>query len=58
MSVLSLTVGVSIGIATVGDPLAAPDMDALMEAADRALYQAKAAGKNRYAISGSVGVQA
>lgn len=54
VSVLSLTVGVSIGVATVGDPSAALDADALLEAADQALYQAKAAGKNRYAIYGGV----
>ncbi len=54
ISVLSLTIGVSIGIATVDDPALVTDAENLMEAADQALYQAKAAGKNRYAIFGKL----
>lgn len=40
---------VSIGVAAV--PPCAPDADALMAAADSALYEAKRAGKNRVAVS-------
>jgi diguanylate cyclase (GGDEF)-like protein len=45
-----LSVTVSVGLATAPDP-AIPSGGALLEAADRALYDAKAAGRDRVAVS-------
>jgi diguanylate cyclase (GGDEF)-like protein/hemerythrin-like metal-binding protein/PAS domain S-box-containing protein len=45
----SCDIGVSIGVAFYPDN--ALEMDSLSSAADQAMYQAKAAGKNRYAFS-------
>jgi diguanylate cyclase (GGDEF)-like protein len=43
---LSLTVTISVGVATTRDPKQ-EDMEALLSAADEALYRAKAGGRNR-----------
>jgi two-component system, cell cycle response regulator len=45
-----LSVTVSIGLATFGDD--ASDKDALIQSADKALYQAKVLGKNRVCLFG------
>ncbi len=54
LSGLPLSIGVSIGIATAHTPFAALDTEGLMKMADQALYRAKAAGKNCYALSAGV----
>ncbi len=46
-------VTVSIGVATYPDH--GKTVDALLEAADKAMYEAKSAGKNRVAIAGETG---
>jgi diguanylate cyclase (GGDEF)-like protein len=46
-------VTVSIGIASYPDHAAS--VDALLDVADKALYRAKAAGKNRVVVAGSSG---
>ena len=43
---LSVTVTISVGVATTLDP-SRQSMEALLAAADKALYRAKAAGRNR-----------
>jgi two-component system cell cycle response regulator len=46
-----VTCSVGVAVATTG---AEPDRDALLAAADRAMYQAKGAGRNRVVMAGSV----
>ena len=46
---LELQVGASIGVANAGHPIAA---DALMARADRALYEAKASGRDTFRVAG------
>ena len=45
-----LTVTVSIGVATHGDGVSFDSADQLLCSADQALYEAKQAGKNRFAV--------
>ncbi|MGZ8776233.1 MAG: hypothetical protein ACXWZ5_09915 [Mycobacterium sp.] len=46
----------SVGVATIGTPELALDDDAWFRRADEALYQAKAAGRNRTAVWGTPSV--
>lgn len=47
-----IVIGASIGIATAPNEDAAHDPDALVDAADRALYEAKASGRGRWQLAG------
>lgn len=49
-SAVSQDVTISVGVAT-GRPTVGADLDALIDASDRALYAAKLSGKNRVAIA-------
>jgi diguanylate cyclase (GGDEF)-like protein/PAS domain S-box-containing protein len=46
-----ITIGASIGIATAPNASAEADPDGLVDAADRALYQAKAGGRGRWHLA-------
>lgn len=48
---MSIPVSASIGVSQTPPGQAQPSMDALIEAADRALYRAKAAGRNRVSFA-------
>ena len=48
----TLRVTASFGVATLGSPTSVEDGDRLLKAADEALYEAKASGRNRVVISG------
>ena len=52
MSSASDTVTVSLGVATILPSEGRCDSDALVRTADRALYQAKKEGRNRYRVAG------
>ena len=43
----------SIGIASLGEPESFDDIERFVDAADQALYAAKHAGRNQFAIHGA-----
>ena len=49
----SIVITASIGIASLGEPESFEDIDTFVDAADRALYAAKHAGRNQFAIHGA-----
>ncbi len=49
----SIVITASIGIASLGEPEGFEDIDSFVDAADRALYAAKHAGRNRFAVHGA-----